>query len=139
MSEFDLVQRLGSKATYLDAMRNLVGGVTATELRRAQVSEAAFEALVNGLSDPNPRIRWWCVQILDHVPDHRAVTAIAAALQDEVPRVRRNAAHALGCLACKPDWDSSLPPDVVVSLSELAESDPNEKVRLEAQRALACR
>jgi hypothetical protein len=39
-------------------MRELVGGVTATELRTVALSDAAFQALVDGLKDPNPRIRW---------------------------------------------------------------------------------
>jgi HEAT repeat protein len=120
-------------------MRALVGGITATELRRAQMSEAAFEALRAGLSDPNPTIRWCCVGILDHVPAPRALTAIAELLNDPVPRVRRNAAHALGCVVCKPDWCGELPVDVTAVLAQLAEADPNAKVRAEARRALTRR
>jgi hypothetical protein len=133
-----LVQQLGSPLT-LDAMRQLAGGVTATELRSARVTPAAFAALVEGLSDPRSRIRWWCVQVLDHVPDPAATIAIARMLDDPVPRVRRNAAHALGCVACKPEWSGGLPPDVVARLQDLAENDANAKVRSEASLALACR
>jgi HEAT repeat protein len=137
--EQEFVQLFGCTARQGDALRGLAGGVTATHLRTAALSEAAFDAVIEGLSDPNPRVRWWCVQLLDHVPDERSMMAIAKALDDPVARVRRNAAHALGCLACKPGWDGSLSPVVVSKLSQSASSDPNEKVRVEAQMALSCR
>ena len=55
--ETQLVQLFGSRSRQLDALRGLAGGVTATHLRTVKLTEAAFEALVNGLGDPNPRIR----------------------------------------------------------------------------------
>jgi HEAT repeat protein len=139
MDEQDLVQQLGSKATRIAAMRRLVGGVGATELRRARLTEPAFEALTAGLRDTNPKIRWWCIQLLDHVPEPRATTAIAELLDDPVPRVRRNAAHALGCVACKPTWPGELPAHITDNLERLATTDTNAKVRAEARRALTCR
>jgi HEAT repeat protein len=139
LPEREIVQLFGSKARQGEAMRALVGGVTATALRAAVVSDAAFDALIEGLSDPNPRVRWWCVQVLDHVADDRSTVAIANALDDPVARVRRNAAHALGCVACKPGWEGSLSSEVASKLSQAASSDPNEKVRFEAQMALSCR
>lgn len=135
--ERELVQRLGSTADRVDAMRALAGGVSATELRRARVSDRAFEALREGLADPNPQVRWWCIQVLDHVPDERAIPAIAATLDDPVPRVRRNAAHALGCDACKPTWCGELSTDIRQRLADMAANDPNAKVRAEARHALA--
>src|SRR5262245_27516610 len=120
-------------------MHGLAGGITSTHLRSARLSEPAFAALVEGLRDPNPRVRWWCIQVLDHVPDPRALAAIAPLLDDPVPRVRRNAAHALGCVMCKPDWPGDLPDDVSSKLAHLASHDPNAKVRAEATHALSCR
>jgi HEAT repeat protein len=76
--------------------------------------------------------------VLDHVPDPRAVEAILSLLDDPVPRVRRNAAHALGCVACKPASSGALSPPVTEKLFELATQDPNMKVRSEAAYALAC-
>ena len=131
------MQLFGSKARQVEALRELVGGVTATYLRTAVLSVATFDALIEGLSDPNPRVRWWCVQVLDHVPDERSIAALTRALDDPVARVRRNAAHALGCLACKPKWDKTLSPEASSKLSHTASSDPNEKVRYEAQLALS--
>jgi hypothetical protein len=136
--EQDLVQLFGSKARQTEALRRLVGGVTATHLRTVVLSGAASDAVIEGLSDPNPRIRWWCVQVLDHVGDERSTTAIAHALDDPVARVRRNAAHALGCRACKPGWEIAFSPEVGARLSRIAAADPNDKVRHEARRALSC-
>jgi len=139
IDERELVQQLASKIHRVAAMRALVGGVTATELRNVKVNDRAFAALRDGVGDPNPQVRWWCIQLLDHVADTRAIAAVARALDDPVPRVRRNAAHALGCVACKPDWQGSLPPQITAALARLANGDPNPKVRTEAQRALECR
>jgi HEAT repeat protein len=139
MSERDLVQMLASPGRRLHAMRALAGGVTATELRFAQVTDASAQALIEGVDDPNPTVRWWCIQLLDHLPDDRALAPLARALHDAVPRVRRNAAHALGCLTCKPTMLDPLPADTLDTLARLAASDPNAKVRAEAAHALLCR
>jgi hypothetical protein len=136
--ERELVQRLARKEQCLDAMRALVGAVTATELRRVQLCDAALGALTEGVDDPNPRVRW-CVQLLDHVPDTRAVDTVAGALNDLVARVRRNAAHALGCTACKPGWDGELPLDIIERLTDMAAGDKSLSVRAQARVALVCR
>jgi hypothetical protein len=122
----------------LVAMKELVGSVTATELRSAQVSAAAFEALVDGVHDESPRVRWWCVQILDHLPDAPAFDAIATALDYPVARVRRNAAHALGCIACKPSWQPALPRRRGSTAHRDGRIGASEKVRTEAAHTLAC-
>jgi HEAT repeat protein len=137
--EEQLVQLFGRRGHELDAIRALAGGVTATELKRARLTPAAFRAVMGGLANRNPRVRWWCIQVLDHVPDERAMLAIADRLDDPVPRVRRNAAHALGCVACKPDCSAGLPTHVRMRLMAVATDDPNPKVRAEAALALACR
>jgi hypothetical protein len=136
-SEQELVQLFGVRGRELDALRALAGGVTTTYLRTATLSEDSLGAVVEGLADPNPRIRWWCIQVLDHVPDVCAVSAIASCLDDPVARVRRNAVHAVGCVACKPDWDRALPAAVLRQLVDMSEHDPSEKVRREAAIAVA--
>jgi HEAT repeat protein len=139
-SPAELVQRLADKTQRIEAMRLLVGGITATEMRQiTTLPDDVFEALLAGLQDSHPQIRFWCVQLLDHVPEERALLPVAALLDDPVPRVRRNAAHALGCLACKPTADINLPADVVDRLAALAEHDPNARVRQTAAASLACR
>jgi HEAT repeat protein len=136
MSERDLVQRLASPGTRLGAMRALVGGVTATELRGATLTREASAALIEGVEDPNPKVRWWCIQLLDHIPDERAIGPLVRALGDPVPRVRRNAAHALGCRACKPTETEPLPASAFEMLALIATSDTSAKVRTEAAHAL---
>jgi hypothetical protein len=79
-----VVQQLGDRDRRLEAIGDLVGGVMATELRRAQVGDDVLEALAEGVLDPNPQVRWWCIQLLDHLDDPRAVKAIAGALDDRV-------------------------------------------------------
>ena len=137
--EQSLVQRFRRNDAVRDAMFGLAGGWTATELKGVRLSDAAFAALVEGLQDPHPRVRWWCIQLLDHVSDERAIAAISPLLDDPVPRVRRNAAHALGCVACKPEWTGDLPGTTTARLAELARDDPNAKVRAESWWALSCR
>jgi HEAT repeat protein len=134
--EQELVQRFRRGDGVRDAMFGLAGGWTATELKGLRLSDAAFAALVEGLGDPHPRVRWWCIQLLDHVADERAVAAIIPLLDDPVPRVRRNAAHALGCVACKPGWSGPLDPGAVRTLECLATSDENARVRRDAGMSL---
>jgi hypothetical protein len=135
--EQDLVQQFrGDGDAIREAMLELAGGWSATVLRDAVLTNAAFAALVEGLSDPHPRVRWWCISLLDHVPDARAMTALEPLLDDPVPRVRRNAAHALGCLACKPDWCGTVAPETVAKLEALATSDESARVRRDASIAV---
>lgn len=132
------MQLLAVPAQRATAIRELVGGVRATELRRASPSRQVMQALIDGLRDPSPQVRWWCVQLIDHLPDARALDALVPVLDDPVPRVRRNAAHALGCVACKPTWNGQLASSVVEKLVEMSTNDASQKVRQEALRSLAC-
>jgi HEAT repeat protein len=135
--EQELVQRFrGDGDDIRFALQELAGGWSATVMKSAKVTDAAFSALTEGLSDPHPRVRWWCIQVLDHVPDARAIAAIEPLLDDPVPRVRRNAAHALGCRMCKPDWGGDVGPATVEKLHALATGDPNARVRRDASTAL---
>jgi len=138
-SEQELVERLATKDHRLDAMRALLGGVNATDLRAVQPADGAFHALVRGLVHENPVVRWWSVQLLDHCADVRAINALVPVLDDPVPRVRRNAVHALSCAMCKPAWSGELPVGVRGKLAEMAETDPNAKVRAVARIAVTCR
>jgi HEAT repeat protein len=137
VSPDELVQRFASKHERNDAIRALVGGLTATELRSIQVDDQTLAALGRGVNDPSPVVRWWSVQVLDHVPDPRAIDLIAPLLDDPVPRVRRNAVHALGCAGCKPTAEICLTPEVKARIAEMAREDPSSKVREEARRISA--
>lgn len=132
-----LVEALGDTGRRTEAMRALVGGVTATELRTVQLSDDVFDGLVRGTRHSNPVVRWWSVQLLDHCPEERATTALVALFDDPVPRVRRNAVHAVGCPACKPSADLSCDPALLARLQRIADDDPNAKVRAEASLSMA--
>ena len=117
--------------------RALVGGVTAAELRSVELSDDVFEALVRGTQHANPVVRWWSVQLLDHCPEERATTALVALFDDAVPRVRRNAVHAVGCPACKPAAHRSCDPALLARLQQIANDDPSPKVHAEASLSMA--
>jgi HEAT repeat protein len=131
------IEALAVPSQRLDSMRSLIGGVNARELRSVVVSDDALQALIDGLTHENAQVRWWCVQLLDHCSDTRAIDALVPVLDDPVPRVRRNAAHALGCTGCKPTWSGDLSDRALRRLEFMVESDPNRKVREEARRALS--
>jgi HEAT repeat protein len=137
VDERELVQRLAFKEGRVETMRALMGAVTATELRRSTTSPATFDALVEGLGDPHPQVRWGSLALLDHVPDRDTNGVVAPLLDDPVPRIRRLAAHALGCDGCKPDLCLEVPEPVVERLEVMAAEDPNGKVRMEARLTLA--
>ena len=133
----EVVQRFrGDGDDVRAAMDELCGGWSATRLRATNLTDEAFDAVVEGLADPHSRVRWWCITILDHVPDRRAIKAIEPLLDDPVPRNRRNAAHALGCLACKPEWSGEVALETLAKLEHLAQHDPNARVRRDASIAL---
>jgi HEAT repeat protein len=85
--------------------------------------------ILPALRHPNPKVRYECLGLLDHLADDACVPAILAATADPVPRVRRMAVHALGCQRCKP---SELCADLSELLLSVAETDPVWRVRREA-------
>ncbi len=103
-----------------------------TELQSMSLSEATFQALPEGLGDPHSRVRWWCVQVFDHVADPRAMYALVPLLDDAVDRVRRNGVHALTCEKCKPGGTCEPTPETIAKINHLAANDPSAKVRAEA-------
>lgn len=93
MTPDDWVELLGLPPQRVEAMRALAGGVTATELRRARPSDEAFVALLAGTRHENPQVRWWSVQLLDHLPDPRAIAALAERLDPPERRSRARMRH----------------------------------------------
>src|SRR4051812_35415805 len=83
---------------------------------------------------PNPKIRWQCLTLLDHLDGDDSVPVfVAAMLNDPVPRVRRHALHALSCDRCKA---APLCSDVVPAIAECARTDSSAKVRVQAEAVL---
>ena len=86
-------------------------------------------------SHPNPKIRWQCLTLLDHLDGDESVPVfLDALLGDPVPRVRRHALHALSCDRCK---TAPLCVDVVPVVAKCLHNDDNAKVRRQARDVLA--
>ncbi len=132
-----LVDQLQDPVERYRAARGLsAGGRGSRENRGKRLPATKIDALLSGLQHANPLVRRCCLEILDQHPEPRIVPHLLDRLNDPVPRVRRHAVHALLCEACK-DGQSVMSPMIAERLRELAESDPNEKVRNETARALA--
>ncbi len=97
----------------------------ATALARA--GQAGLDAVLWGLSHPNARVRRGCAGFLDHHATDACIPQLRwAALHDPASKVRRVAVHAVTCQQCKP---SPLTGDLVGLLVQVAQSDPNRRVR----------
>lgn len=132
-----LVDRLGDKTRRNDTIRALVGGLTATELRRVKVSPEAKVALIRGLKHRNSKVRWWCIQLMDHIADESYLHPLLdAAYTDPTPKNRRHAIHALACEKCKPDG-CRLRIDIRDDLRRILSTDPDVSVRETACQELA--
>ncbi len=133
-----LVDQLAYKENRSATIVNLVGAINARDLAKVKLEGAAKTALINGLQHSNAKVRWWCLQLMDHIADASFIPAIVPILDDPIGKVRLHAVHALTCEACKPDkCGLELGRDIVVKLQAVAVSDPDERVRREAQSALA--
>jgi HEAT repeats len=136
LSPRQLVDLLGDKRQHQAAAIALLGGITATELRKVKVTEAAKEALIAGLNHPNSKVRWWCIQYMDHVADESYLRPLLeSARTDPTPKNRRHAIHALTCEICKPAR-CSLDVDIRVELANIAETDADESVKALASQEL---
>lgn len=132
-----LVNLLADKTQRNSVIVALVGGITATELRRVQVSPEAKAALIRGLKHPNSKIRWWCIQLMDHLADESYRDPLLdVAYTDPTPKNRRHAIHALVCEKCKPDR-CRLNIDIRADLQQIIATDPDASVRELARQELA--
>jgi HEAT repeat protein len=91
-------------------------------------------SLLPSLRHSNPRVRYECLGLLDHLADDDCVAAMITATNDPVPRVRRMAVHALGCQGCK---SSVLCADLNSVFLPIAEHDAVWRVRQEAVLSVA--
>ena len=131
-----LVELFADKTQRNAAIVALIGGITATELRRVNVTDAAKQALIAGLQHWNSKVRWWCIQLMDHVADESYLRPLLdAAKTDATPKNRRHAIHALTCEICKPDR-CALDINIQAELALIAEHDPDASVRMMALHEL---
>jgi len=132
----ELVDAFADSARRNAAIIELIGAINARDLRRVRVSSGAKAALIAGLEHPNAKVRWWCLQLMDHLADASYLGPILSKLADPVAKVRRHAIHALSCGVCKPDREA-LAVEIGPALRRVLANDPDEKVREEARQALA--
>jgi HEAT repeat protein len=105
-------------------------------MQRSPARYAAFQAaLVRGLGAAQVRMRFECAHALDQFGDDSTRQALAALMDDPVPRVRWIAMHALSCHACG-EKPGSLEADVRTRIMCAAASDPSPQVRRHAAVAL---
>lgn len=132
-----LVNMLADKMQRNAVITALVGGLTATELRQVKVSTEAKAALIEGLKHSNSKVRWWCIQLMDHLADESYLAPLLdTAYNDPTPKNRRHAIHALVCEKCKPDR-CRLNIDIREDLRRIIECDPDASVRETALQELA--
>ena len=131
----ELIDALADKRIRNAAIVELVGAINSNDLRRVTVTPEAKAALVSGLDHPNAKVRWWCLQLMDHLADESYLEPILAKLSDPVAKVRAHAIHALSCGACKPKRQR-LAVQIEAHLRAALENDPNSKVREAARQGL---
>jgi HEAT repeat protein len=89
-----------------------------------------MEAVIAGLSHPDPAIRRGCAEFMDdHGTEASVEPLLHVAQHDPIAWVRRAAAHSLGCQRCKA---CPVQVDLVAPLVEIALSDASPGVRREA-------
>ncbi len=136
MNQFsELVEAFADPSRRNQAIVKLVGAINARDLRRVRVDPEAKAALIAGLDHPNAKVRWWCLQLIDHLADESYLEPMLSKLSDPIAKVRRHAIHALSCGACKPNR-RTLAIRIESALRAVLETDPDERVREEAHNAL---
>lgn len=92
-------------------------------------------ALVAGLADPRPRVRFECAHALDQFGDAACRPALIALMDDPVPKVRWMAMHALTCHGCG-EGAVAADPALEARMARHALEDPSIQVRRHAAVAL---
>lgn len=88
-----------------------------------------IEAAIRGLRHPNPVVRRYAADLMDHFGNDMCVPPLLELLNDPVPKVRRQAVHSLSCQRCKA---TPLSIDYTDILIDKMLNDPNQRVRSEA-------
>ena len=126
--ECDATQELQARAVQLGDHDWRQAGEAITALVHA--GQAGLAAVLWGLSHPNARVRRGCAGFLDHHATDACIPQLReVALHDPASKVRRVAVHSVTCQQCKP---SPLSGDLVGLLVQVAQSDPNWRVREKA-------
>ena len=133
----ELVNRLAYKEGRNQTIIDLVGAINARDLAKVKLRPEAKEALIAGLKHRNAKVRWWCLQLMDHVADESFIPFVLPLLHDPVGKVRKHAVHVLTCDICKPDrCGLELSQEIMERLEKVALEDEDIRVRNEARGAL---
>ena len=130
-----LIEKLADKNVRNQAVIDLIGAINGNDLRNVNLSNEAKNALIQGLKHPNAKIRWWCLQYMDHLADESFIPHIIPLTKDSVGKVRKHAVHVLICDICK-QGRCGLRHNLQPLLLEIATLDSDQRVRNEAQRGL---
>lgn len=103
--------------------------VAEAERRLVASGDAGIAAILEGMQSSDSRIRRACAGFMDHHGTDQSIPGLLEALDDSVPRVRREAVHSLSCNRCK---ESPLCLDMIPTLISVLEKESNAKVRCEA-------
>jgi HEAT repeat protein len=96
--------------------------------------DGALEAIREGMSHPDWRVRRGCAVFVDHNPDPLLMERLLLLLRDPKAKVRMWAVHSLSCEPCKPGGN---PVDAVPSLIHALGEDKAIRVRRMAAAMLA--
>jgi HEAT repeat protein len=131
--EWDATQELQAWAVQLGDHDWRQAGKAGNAL--AHAGQTGLDAVLWGLSHPNARVRRFCAGFLDHHATDMCIPQLReVALHDLAAKVRRVAVHSVTCQQCKP---SPLSGDLVGLLIQVAQNDPNRRVREKAIGGLA--
>lgn len=89
----------------------------------------ALPAVRGGLTHPSGDVRMYCVRALDRLVDDEAWPEVIAMLDDNDPRVRLHALHAVACDRCKDDVCLPEKGDVLPRAIAILREDPFYHVR----------
>ncbi|MEM7017009.1 MAG: HEAT repeat domain-containing protein [Pseudomonadota bacterium] len=134
---YEVVDRFKIKSERFEAAKQMTDGRVGSRANRGRVLEQdKMDALIWGLRHESPVVRRCCLEFLDTHQTADCVPHIVKCLDDPVPRVRWHAVHALICDGCKPGT-SYLTEELLAQIRNIAENDPNAKVRSQAEYGLS--
>lgn len=115
--------------------RTLRGPVSKALKRRRPLTAAMVEDIQLGaLRHPDPKVRRWCVFLLDHYANDQSAHVFAQALHDGAHLVRDMALHSIACEPCKEG--ELCVADTVPHIVDVLRHDPKPDLRIKAIAAL---
>lgn len=123
---------MGDYTKYVDLLATTEGWRIAYPVLD-NAGKLALTDIMEGLKNPNWKVRKWCAALMDHHADDSCVETLVSSLTDPYADVRRHALHSIGCQPCK---DNALCVDIVALLVQRALEDTSIRVRRSAVHML---